>query len=53
MSHLLLSALINHLLTVVESLLADEEPVVVAALERELQLLVVKINQKLAAKTVV
>ncbi len=51
MSNLLLSALINHILTVVENTLISDEPEIVAAIEKELKLLVTKIESLLSSKS--
>ncbi len=51
MSNILLSALINHILTVVENTLISNEPEIVAAIENELKLLVSKIENLLSSKS--
>lgn len=51
MSNILLSALINHILTVVENTLISDEPQIVASIETELKLLVTKIENLLASKS--
>lgn len=47
----LLSALINHLLSVAETMLVKEEPQIVASVENELKLLVQKVENVLSKKS--
>lgn len=47
---LLLSALIGHVLSLIESEIAQEEPVVVAALIKEMEVLVAKLEAYIASK---
>ena len=49
--NILLSALINHFLTVAENLLIDDEPEIVQAIESELKLLITKIENLLSTKS--
>ena len=49
--NILLSALINHFLTVAENLLIKDEPEIVQATENELKLLVSKIENLLSTKS--
>ena len=47
---MLLTFIGSHLLTILESLLVQEEPVIVAQVEKEAQLLISKIESLLQAK---
>lgn len=49
--NILLSALINHFLTVAENLLIDDEPEIVQAIESELKLLITKIENLISTKS--
>jgi hypothetical protein len=49
--NILLSALINHFLSVAEQQLVNDEPEIVAAIEHELKLLISKIENLLLTKS--
>ncbi len=49
--NILLSALINHFLTVAETLLIKDEPEIAEAIENELKLLVTKIENLISSKS--